>query len=52
MNTINNLHKAKSAKNDEFYTQYEDIEKELFHYKEYFYNKIVYSKLLRRVYKC
>ena len=29
MNT--NLHKAKKAKNDEFYTQYEDIEKELSH---------------------
>lgn len=24
-----NLHRAKKAKNDEFYTQYKDIEKEL-----------------------
>lgn len=29
-----NLHKAKKAKQDEFYTRYEDIEKELVHYKE------------------
>ena len=29
-----NLHAAKKAKNDEFYTQYEDIEKELIHYKD------------------
>jgi len=28
------LHKAKTEKNDEFYTQYEDIEKELLHYKD------------------
>lgn len=27
-----NLHKAKKAKNDEFYTRYEDIEKEVQHY--------------------
>lgn len=36
------LNNAIKMKYDEFYTQYEDIEKELFHYKEYFYNKIVY----------
>lgn len=30
-----NLHKAKSAKNDEFYTQYNDIEKEMQAYLEY-----------------
>ncbi|MFV8418889.1 adenine-specific methyltransferase EcoRI family protein [Mycoplasma sp. HF3V] len=29
-----NLHSAKTAKNDEFYTQYDDIAKELNHYKE------------------
>lgn len=37
-----NLHKAKNAKNDEFYTQLTDIEKELMHYKEHFKDKIVY----------
>lgn len=29
-----NLHKAKKAKNDEFYTRYEDIEKEVSYYKD------------------
>ena len=37
-----NMHKAKSAKNDEFYTQLVDIEKELRHYKEHFKGKTVY----------
>ena len=37
-----NLHKANQAKKDEFYTQLVDIEKELKHYKEKFYGKIVY----------
>lgn len=37
-----NLHKAKVNKNDEFYTQLTDIEKELMHYKEHFKDKIVY----------
>ena len=37
-----NLHKAKTAKNDEFYTQLTDIEQELKHYKEHFRNKTVY----------
>lgn len=32
MNNNKNLHKAKKAKNDEFYTRYEDIEKEICHY--------------------
>jgi len=36
------LHKANKAKNDEFYTQLVDIEKELKHYKEQFKNKVVY----------
>ena len=40
MNT--NLHKAKQAKNDEFYTRYEDIENELKHYIEHFKDKVVY----------
>lgn len=33
--------KAKYAKNDEYYTQYQDIEKELIHYKKYFKNKVI-----------
>lgn len=37
-----NLHKASQAKNDEFYTQLVDIEKELKHYKEQFRGKVVY----------
>ena len=32
MGNNKSLHKAKREKNDEFYTQYEDIEKELVHY--------------------
>lgn len=38
----NNLHSAKSAKNDEFYTQLSDIEKELKHYHKHFKGKTVY----------
>lgn len=37
-----NLHSAKRAKNDEFYTRLTDIEKELKHYKEHFRGKTVY----------
>ena len=37
-----NLHKAFKAKNDEFYTRYEDIEKEIKYYKEQFRNKVVF----------
>ena len=36
------LHAANKAKNDEFYTQLSDIEKELRHYKHHFKNKTVY----------
>ena len=36
-----NLHKAKDAKNDEFYTQLTDVAKELMHYKAHFKDKIV-----------
>ena len=36
-----NLNKAKSAKNDEFYTRIEDVEKELKHYKDFFKGKKV-----------
>lgn len=37
-----NLNKAKSAKNDEFYTQISDIENELRHYQGHFKDKVVY----------
>ena len=38
-----NLTKAKKAKNDEFYTQLADIEKELMNYdKELFKDKVIY----------
>ncbi len=37
-----NLHKAKDAKNDEFYTQLTDVSKELMHYKQHFKDKIVF----------
>lgn len=40
-NTNSNLHCAKKEKNDEFYTTYETVEKELSHYKEQFQGKIV-----------
>lgn len=38
----NNLHQAKKAKNDEFYTMLSDIEKEMVHYKDFFKDKVVY----------
>ena len=37
-----NLHKAKKEKNDEFYTQLSDIEKEMVYYKDFFKGKVVY----------
>lgn len=37
-----NLHTAKKEKNDEFYTQLTDIEKELKHYKAHFEGKTVF----------
>ena len=41
--TSEKLNKAKKAKNDEFYTQYSDIEKELEHYdKDKFKDKVIY----------
>lgn len=36
-----NLHKAKTEKKDEFYTQLSDIENELRHYTEHFKNKVI-----------
>ena len=37
-----NLTQARIARNDEFYTQLDDISKELKHYKEYFRDKVVF----------
>jgi len=37
-----NLHKAKDAKNDEFYTQITDIEKEMKHYRQHFNGAVVF----------
>lgn len=37
-----NLHKAKNAKNDEFYTQLTDVAKELMHYKHHFKGQVVF----------
>lgn len=42
MSNNTNLHQAKKAKKDEFYTRYEDIEKELANYTEHFKGKKVY----------
>ena len=39
------LKSAKKNKNDEFYTQLSDIEKELAHYKQHFKGKIVLCNL-------
>lgn len=42
-NNLNrNLSEAKNAKEDEFYTQLADIERELKHYKKHFKGKVVY----------
>lgn len=41
MNKNSNLHKAKKAKADEFYTRLSDIEKECSHYKEHFKGKTI-----------
>jgi hypothetical protein len=40
-NSNDKLKKASTEKNDEFYTQLSDIEKELRHYKAHFKNKVV-----------
>lgn len=37
-----NLHNAKKAKNDEWYTKYEDIDKEIQHYRDKLKGLIVY----------
>ena len=42
MSNNSNLHAAKAVKDDEFYTSYEDVEKELLNYKEYLAGKTIY----------
>ena len=37
-----NLHKARKARLDEFYTRIEDVEAELYHYRDHFQDKTVY----------
>lgn len=39
---VKHLNRAKKFVNDEFYTLFEDIEKELSHYKEQLRDKIIY----------
>ena len=41
MSKNGNLHNAKKEKNDEFYTQYDDIQNELNHYEQHFKGKTV-----------
>lgn len=41
-NKNTNLQNAKNIKNDEFYTRYKDIEKEISHYTKHFENKTVF----------
>lgn len=41
MPTNTNLHKANVIKNDEFYTRFIDISKELINYKEHFKDKVI-----------
>ena len=42
MSNNSNLHRAKKARNDEFYTMLSDIENELTHYRDHFRGKVVY----------
>ena len=42
MTQNDHFHKAKRNKNDDFYTQLPDIEKELRHYRKHFNGKVVY----------
>ena len=49
-NLSEKLQKAKKEKNDEFYTQYSDIEKELEHYdKDKFRDKVIYLPCDRQI---
>ncbi len=40
--TYQKLHRARAARNDEFYTRYEDVKAECDHYLAHFFNKIIY----------
>ena len=42
MSNNKNMHKAKFAKDDEFYTLYTDVEKELSLYSQYIKDKVIY----------
>ena len=42
MSKNNNLYNARKAKNDEFYTLIEDVEKEVSQYKDQFKDKVIY----------
>ena len=42
MSNNKNMHKAKVAKDDEFYTLYTDVEKELSLYSQYIKDKVIY----------
>ena len=42
MSSNRNLHKAKAEKNDEFYTQLTDVEKEMYYYRDQFKGKVVF----------
>ena len=42
MSSIQNFHKAKRQRKDDFYTQLSDIENELRHYRHHFEGKVVY----------
>lgn len=37
-----NLHRARAVKNDEFYTQYDDVKTECDNYLSHFFNKVIY----------
>ena len=45
MTTNTNLHSAKRAKNDEFYTRIEDVEAELYHYRDKVFGRGLYRLL-------
>lgn len=49
MGANNNLHSAKATKDDEYYTDIHDIEKELKHYTKHFENKVVFCNCDDRV---
>lgn len=42
MSRVDNINRARFKKDDEFYTRYEDIEKELANYTQHFRGKVVY----------